>query len=116
VKFIGSIGECDRFGQMYSARITVAPGALITSFTAQPAAVSDGEPVTLHAVFKSGTARVAPIDQAITSATDLTTPATRVSGLPQETVTYTLQVTSGGVTQTVTASVVVTRLPTARDR
>ena len=91
-----------------------APGNLITSFTASPAAVSDGEPVTLHAEFHRGaTARVTPLGQAMVSGVDITTPAARVSGLPQETVIYRLQVDNGGVTQTATATVVVTRLPAA---
>lgn len=89
-----------------------APSHLITSFTASPAAVSEGQPVTLHADFHSGSiAEVLPLAAAMTSGTDLTTPAARVSGLPQETVTYTLQVTNAGKTETATATVVVTRVP-----
>ena len=50
VKFIGSIGECDRFGQMYSARITLAPGALIAASGSPTVLSTSGLPVPAAAL------------------------------------------------------------------
>ncbi|MGA9039055.1 MAG: hypothetical protein WB421_00840 [Terriglobales bacterium] len=80
---------------------TPPPPPSITSFTANPTAVTDGSPASLTGVFTNGTGVITPGNHAATS-------GTAVSVSPTTTTTYTLTVTStSGATVTATATVTV---------
>jgi hypothetical protein len=80
--------------------VTVNPGPTITSFTANPPAITAGQSSSLTAVFANGTGVITPGNLSVTS-------GAAVSVSPAATTTYTLTVTSsdGKVTATQTATV-----------
>jgi hypothetical protein len=87
--------------------VTVGPAAVITSFTANPTSITDGQSVNLTGVFSNGTGVITPGNLTATSGV-----AVNVS--PTTTTTYTLTVTpTAGTPVTATATVTVAAAATS---
>jgi len=84
-----------------NATLNLVAAPAVSVFTANPATILSGDPVTLHFLFVGGTATITPGELTVTSGTD-------VIVNPTTTTTYTLTLTPGTgspITQTATVNV-----------